>query len=224
MNNPLPTLAVVGGTGALGSALARRWASAGYNVIIGSRTIEKAASVAAGMAGKLDNSKTIQAMDNVQAADRGDIVILAVPFQQRESILTAIASGVAGKIVVDTSVPLAPPKVGTVQLPAQGSAAQMTQAFFGAGVTVLSAFQNVAAAKLAQEGEVDCDVLVCGDSAADRERLIELVAAAGLRGLHAGPLANSAAVEALTSVLITINRRYKIAGAGIRITGLPADA
>ena len=112
-----------------------------------------------------------------------------------------------------------PPKVGTVQLPEGGCAAVNAQKMLGDGVQVVSAFQNVAADKLKSDEDLDCDILVTGDKLAARETVIGLVEDAGLRGWHAGPLANSAAAEALTSVIIQINRRYKIAGAGIRITG-----
>jgi 8-hydroxy-5-deazaflavin:NADPH oxidoreductase len=129
---------------------------------------------------------------------------------------------VQGKVLIDATAPLRPPKVATVQLPPEGSAAKAAQDFLGAGVRVVSAFQDVAAHKLAElDREIDCDVLVTGNDQEAREQVIRLVEAAGLRGWHAGPIENSAAAEALTSILIAINRRYKIDGAGIRITGVP---
>ena len=134
----------------------------------------------------------------------------------------AVGDLLAGKILVDVTVPLVPPKVDRVQLPEGGSAVLALQHRLGADVKVVSAFQNVSAAHLKDIAhEVDCDVLVCGDDAAARETVIGLAHDVGLKGWHAGPLANSAAAEALTSVLIVINKRYKITGAGIRITGLP---
>ncbi|MEE8274925.1 MAG: NADPH-dependent F420 reductase [Alphaproteobacteria bacterium] len=215
---PLPTLAIIGGTGALGGGLAARWAKAGYAVIIGSRTPEKAArAVAAIEAGT--GAPPVRGMGNAEAATAGDIVIVAVPYASHAAILGQIAASVQGKIVVDATVPLVPPKVGTVNLPEQGSAAEAAQAALGTGVEVVSALHNVAADKLSKDAPIDCDVLVCGDAKAARAAVIALVGALGLRGLDAGPLANSAAAEALTSVLITINRRYKVDGAGIRITG-----
>jgi NADPH-dependent F420 reductase len=126
---------------------------------------------------------------------------------------------VAGKIVVDTTVPLVPPKVMRVQLPPEGSAAVRAQRLLGGGVTVVSAFHNVAAHKLATDEDIDCDVLVFGDDKAARAKVVSLANQAGLRGLHGGMLANSAAAEALTSVLIFINKTYSVDGAGIRITG-----
>ena len=116
-------------------------------------------------------------------------------------------------------MPLVPPRVGTVQLPAQGSAGQRAQEFLGDEVMVVSAFQNVAAHLLQQEVTIECDVLVAGNKKAARDKVIELVQAAGMTGWHAGPIENSAAAEALTSVLIQINRRHDLSHAGIRVVG-----
>ena len=147
-----------------------------------------------------------------------------MPWGSQAAILEEIKAHAAGKIVVDTTVPLVPPKVARVQLPEQGCAALAAQQRLGAGVRVVSAFHNVAAHKRAKHDRIECDVLVCGDDPAARDAVIALAAAAGLRGLHAGPIANSAAAEALTSLLISINRRYKVPSAGLRITGLPDGA
>ncbi len=222
MTDSLPILAVVGGTGALGGGLARCWAARGYPVIIGSRAANKA-RLQADEINADDPGQPVRGMDNPAAAGAADIVVVTVPYANHRPILAAIRAAAAGKLVVDATVPLVPPKLASAQLPSPGSAAQATQEILGAEVRVVSAFHNVAAHKLRQGAEIDCDVLVCGDHAADREAVIALVAAAGLRGIHAGPLANSAAAEALTSVLIGINRRYKVDGAGIRITGLEPD-
>ncbi len=125
-----------------------------------------------------------------------------------------------GKVVVDTTVPLVPPKVARVQLPPETSAALAAQKRLGEGVRVVAAFHNVAAHKLQSDAAIDCDVLIFGDDPKDRAAVVALAEAAGLRGVHAGPLANAVAGEALTSVLIGINRNYKVDGAGIRITGI----
>jgi NADPH-dependent F420 reductase len=208
-----PTLAIIGGTGALGSGLAKRWSAAGYAVIIGSRDATKAAAAAAEL-------RAARGASNVDAAKAGAVVILAVPWASHAAILDEIAPHVAGKIVIDATVPLVPPKVARVQLPPETSAAVAAQARLGEAARVVAAFHNIAARKLLTDEALDCDVLVCGDAAADRDTVIALAAAAGLRGVHAGPLANAVAAEALTSVLIGINRHYKVPGAGIRITGL----
>jgi len=148
------------------------------------------------------------------------VVLLAVPWASHAEILDEIKPHVAGKIVIDATVPLVPPKVARVQLPAETSAALAAQKRLGETARVVAAFHNVAAAKLQTDASIDCDVLVFGDVPEDRAAIIALAAAAGLRGIHAGPLANAVVAEALTSVLIGINRHYKVPGAGIRITGL----
>lgn len=221
MSDPKPTLAILGGSGDLGGGLAFRWARAGYPIIIGSRSAEKAEQAAAELAAKGLAGK-VRGLDNEAAARAGDIVVLTVPFANQAPTLEAIKAAVQGKILVDVTVPLVPPKVGTVQLPAGGSAGQIAQTILGEGVRVVSAFQNVAAAHLEDpEHDPDCDVLVCGNDADACAAVLALVAAAGMKGWHAGPIANSVVAEALTSVLITLNRRYKIPGAGFRITGSP---
>ncbi len=215
-----PTIAVIGGTGELGSALAKRWASAGYPVVLGSRSKQKAQAAAEKMSAEVGVA-SVTGEDNRAAAAAADIVVVAVPYASHESILDEIRPAVAGKIVVDAVVPLVPPKVSVVKLPPDGSAALIAQRLLAGTARVQAAFHNVSAAKLHSSGTVDCDVLVFGDDQAARAVVIELADAAGTRGIDGGPLANSAAAEALTSVLIGINRRYKVEGAGIRVTGLP---
>jgi NADPH-dependent F420 reductase len=214
-----PTIAVVGGTGELGSALAKRWAAAGYPVVLGSRSKEKAQAAAHEM--NADHG-SVTGDDNRAAAAAADIVVVAVPYASHEAILNEIKPAVEGKIVVDTVVPLVPPRISVVKLPPEGCAALIAQGLLAGVARVQSAFHNVSAAKLHASGSIDCDVLVFGDDREARAVVIELANAAGTRGVDGGPLANSAAAEALTSVLIGINRRYKVRGAGIRITGLPA--
>lgn len=207
-------IGIIGGTGDLGSGLAKCWAYAGYKVVIGSRSREKALAAAA------EIGAAVAGEDNVGAARAADIVILAVPFASHDATIAEIREAVQGKIVVDAAVPLVPPKVSTVQLPSAGSAAQIAQRLLGESVRVVSAFHNVGAAKLHKGGRADCDVLVFSDDAEARNQVIELAGAVANRGIGGGSLANSAAAEALTSVLIWINRQYKVPGAGIAITGL----
>jgi NADPH-dependent F420 reductase len=219
----LPVLAILGGTGDLGTGLARRWAQAGYEVIIGSRTLEKAQAAVADlrevMAERGIGEVTVQASENLEAAAAADIVTLTVPFSHQASTLELVKPALHGKILIDVTVPLVPPRVARVQLPEQGSAGQIAQELLGEEVSVVSAFQNVAAAHLQEGRGVDCDVLVCGNKKEARERVITLVEAAGMRGFHAGMISNAAAAEALTSVLITINKQYGC-HAGIKISGL----
>ncbi|MFC3227796.1 NADPH-dependent F420 reductase [Marinibaculum pumilum] len=213
-------LAIVGGSGALGGGLALRAARAGIPVIIGSRTAEKAAEAAASVAAAVPGA-AVQGVENVAAAKAGDMVLVAVPFASQAETLAAIAPHVAGKIVVDTTVPLVPPKVARVQLPPEGSAAACAAKALGPEARLVTAFHNVSAQKLRGEGPVGCDVLVFGDEPEARAAVIELADRMGLRGLHGGVLDNAAAAEAMTSVLIAVNKRYKVAeGAGLRITGI----
>lgn len=209
-----PSIAILGGTGDLGSGLAKRWLAAGYAVVIGSRSAEKAQAFAKELGGGARGD------DNVGAAKSADIVVLAVPFGSHEATLREVKDAVQGKIVVDAAVPLVPPKVSVVQLPPEGSAAQIAQTLLGEGVKVVSAFHNVGATKLHAGGRADCDVLVFGNDKESRDIVIGLANEVASAGIDGGVLANSAAAEALTSVLIGINRRYKVPGAGIRITGL----
>ncbi|MBV2234371.1 MAG: NADPH-dependent F420 reductase [Sterolibacterium sp.] len=223
MSEQLPVIAILGGTGDLGTGLARRWAQAGYQVIIGSRTQDKAEAAAADlkkiMAERGISNINVRAADNLAAAQAADIVAMTVPFSHQSSTLESVRDALQGKILIDVTVPLVPPKVARVQLPAEGSAGQIAQTLLGENVKVVSAVQNVAAHHL-QEGQgLDCDVLVCGDSKDARAEVIKLVEAAGMRGFHAGSIANAAAVEAMTSVLIFINKQYNC-HAGIRVTGL----
>lgn len=213
-----PTIAILGGTGDLGSGLAKRWIAAGYSVVIGSRSAERAEAFAKELGGGARGD------DNVGAAKSADIVVVAVPFGSHDATLREIRDAVQGKILVDAAVPLVPPKVSVVQLPPEGSAAQIAQALLGNGVRVVSAFHNVGAAKLHDGGRADCDVLVFGDDKESRDVVIGLANEVASCGIDGGVLANSAAAEALTSVLIGINRRYKVPGAGIRITGLSQSA
>ncbi|HYC49115.1 MAG TPA: NADPH-dependent F420 reductase [Burkholderiales bacterium] len=216
-----PVLAILGGTGALGTGLAMRWAAAGYPVIVGSRTRDKAEDAARRIEAA-NGAPAVRGAENKAAAAAGEIVVIAVPWASHDAMLDEIRDCIAGKIVVDAVVPLVPPKVSVAQLPPEGSAAQIAQKRLGTAARVVSAFHNVAAAKLSAGGPVDCDVLVFGDDREARDTVIALADAAGTRGLDGGALANSVAAEALTSVIIGINRRYK-ATAGIRITGIAED-
>ncbi|MGE0775059.1 MAG: NADPH-dependent F420 reductase [Sphingomonadaceae bacterium] len=206
-------IAVVGGTGKLGAAIARRLAKAGRKVIIGSRSAESAEKAAAELGFGLTG------LGNADAAKAGEIVIVTVPFAAQDATLADIKPYVQGKIVVDTTVPLMPPKVMRVQLPAEGSAAVRAQNALGEDVTVVSGFHNVAAHKLMTDQDIGCDVLVFGDDKNARGKVVALANEAGLRGIHGGALVNSAAAEAMTSLLIFINKTYQVDGAGIRITG-----
>jgi 8-hydroxy-5-deazaflavin:NADPH oxidoreductase len=214
-------IAVLGGTGAQGNGLALRLAAAGHAVTIGSRDAARARAAAEELGARV--GKAIAGSDNRTAASGAEIAALTVPYAAQRSTVEEVLAELQGKILIDATVPLMPPKVSVVQLPAGGSAVAAIQELAGKDVRVVSAFQNVSAQHLADLAhEVDCDVLVCGNDRDACEVVIALAADMGLRGLYAGVLANSVAAEALTSVLIAINRRYKVpGGAGIRITGIP---
>ena len=212
------TIAILGGTGDLGTGLAIRGAKAGHEIVIGSRTQQQADAAVAELK-KLSPQTQARALENSAAAAAGEIVVLTVPFEHQLSTLESVRAGLEGKILIDVTVPLIPPKVGTVQLPAEGSAGKRAQNFLGDGVKVVTAFQNVAAHLLQHDVKIECDVLVAGNSKDARDKVVELVEAAGMTGWHAGPIENSAAAEALTSILIQINRRHSISHSGIKIVG-----
>lgn len=220
INMSAPTIAVVGGTGAEGGGIALRLGHAGYKVIIGTRDPAKGARVANEL-NEILGAAAISHAGNVRAAEAADIVILTVPYQAQQATVKEIRGALPGKILIDATAPLVPPKVAHVQLPAGGSAVAQIQQMLGNDVRVVSAFQNVAAHKLRQlDADVQCDVLVCGDDAEARTTTLALIGKMGLRGFDAGPIANSAAAEALTSILIFLNRKYKVPGSGMRITGI----
>ena len=212
------TIAILGGTGDLGTGLALRWSKAGYKIVIGSRTMEKAQAAVEALK-KISPQTPAQAMENTAAAAAGDIVVLTVPAEHQLSTLGSVKEHLQGKILIDVTVPLVPPKVGTVQLPPEGSAGKRAQLFLGENVSVVTAFQNIAAHLLQEDVQIECDVLVAGNKKAARERVVELITEAGMRGWHAGPIENSAAAEALTSILIQINRSGILSHAGIKIVG-----
>ncbi len=215
------TVAVLGGTGNEGPGLALRWAKSGrYEVIIGSRQAEKAERVAAELNQKLGQN-LLRGLTNEAAAQAAEICVLTVPYSAQGPTLTGLRELLQGKILIDVTVPLQPPKVSHVHVPPGGSAGQEAQAILGEGVRVVSAFQNVGAAHLAEgDSHIDCDVLVCGDDKEAKAEAIALAEAAGMRGIDAGPLRNGVVVEGLTAVLIGINIRHKAKGAGIKITGI----
>lgn len=218
------TIAVIGGTGKEGFGLALRWAHAGHRVLIGSRVAQRAREAATTINGRVGRQRA-EGADNLAAAQGAEIAVLTVPYPAQLATLDGIKAALAGKILIDVTVPLVPPQVSRVQLPEGGSAVLNAQKILGEGVRVISAFQNVSAEHLGVLGHaIDCDVLVCGEDKDARGEVIALARDAGMRAFHGGPLANSAAAEALTSALIAINRQYKIKHSGIRITGLPPDA
>ena len=214
-------IAILGGTGKEGSGLGYRWAAAGHEVIIGSRTAEKGERVAEEMQSELPFA-TIGGADNATAATEAELVVLSVPYEAQEATLADVRDAVQGKLLITVVAPLGQPKARVWRLPSGLSAAEEAQQQLGEGVTVVAAFQNISASHLRDlDHDLDCDVLICGEKAADKEVAAGLCRDAGMRGINAGALANAAVAEGLTAVLLGINIRNKISGAGIRITGLP---
>jgi hypothetical protein len=211
-------LGIVGGTGKLGSGLGQRWARAGHTIAFGSRDAAKAQAHADELA-----AKGIMALggDNQWAVRQSEVVVLTVPYEAHGETLRAIVEVLAGKVLVDVTVPLKPPKVSRVQLPPGQSAALEAQAMIGHSTPVVAALHHVSAAHLADPAAViECDVLVAADDARAKAVVIGLVHDLGLRGLDAGPLVNAIALESLTPVLIHLNRTYKSSGAGVLFTDL----
>ena len=215
------TIAVLGGAGKEGSGLALRWAHVGHKVIIGSRSTERAHEAAREINDALGRETAFGAA-NLAAAEAAEIVVLAVPFSAQRALAEEVRRALAGKILIDVTVPLVPPKVSRVQLPSSGSAVEAIQKILGSDVRVVSAFQNISAHHLKHlDAEIDCDVLVCSDDRDAGDLVVGLAKQIGLGAWNAGVLANSVVSEALTSVLIALNVRYKVPGSGIRITGIP---
>src|SRR5690349_21749226 len=220
----LLTIAVLGGTGKEGKGLAYRWAKAGYRILIGSRSSEKAVTSASEIMELLEGSSSVVGTTNLEAAEQADIVVLTVPYAAHRDTLESVKTALQGKILVDVTAPLVPPKLSKVQMPPAGSAAQEAKEIVGEEVEVVAAFQSVSHEHLLGEENVECDVLVTGTSKKARGEVIRLVEAADLVGWDAGPIENSVVIEGLTSVLININKIYGSKHAGIKITGVSKAA
>ena len=215
----LLTIAVLGGTGKEGKGLAYRWAKAGYKVLIGSRSEERAVTAASEIMELAEGSTSIVGTSNKEAAQLADIVVASVPYAAHRETLESVKDVLKGKILIDVTAPLVPPKVTKVQMPSAGSAAQEAKEIVGEGVEVVAAFQNISHEHLLKDEFIECDVLVTGTSKDARGEVLKLVEAAGLVGWDAGPIENSVVLEGLTSVLININKQYGSTHAGIKITG-----
>ena len=215
-------IAILGGTGKEGSGLALRWANAGHEIIIGSRDAEKAARVAEELNLALgDGVARITGAGNLEAAQAGEVVVLTVPYAAHTTTLQSVQPVLAGKVLIDVTVPVNPADIARVSVPAGGSATLEAQRLLGPEVKVVAAFQNISFTHLKKlDTAIDCDVLVCGDDTDAKQTALQLVQDAGMRGFDAGPADNAIVVEGLTSVLLAINKRHKIKGAGIRITGV----
>ena len=212
-------IAIIGGTGKEGRGLALRWARAGHAIYIGSRDAERARSTASELAALSD--ARIFGGDNAWAVGEAELAVLSVPYAAHSATLGALKSALAGKILIDISVPLKPPKIRQVSLPEGKSAALEAQALLGLETPVVATLHHVSSVHLGDTGhEMDCDVLACSDHPQALELVLGLISDLGMRGLDAGRLVNSIALESLTPVLLHLNKRYESAGVGIRLTGL----
>jgi len=212
-------IGIVGGTGKQGSGLAMRWARVGHTIAVGSREVAKARAHAAELVNR--GHTGIEGGDNAWAAATAEVLVLTVPYEAHRATLESIVGLASGKVVIDVTVPLQPPKVSRVHLPPGQAAALEAQEILGASTPVAAALHHVSAAHLADPSrEIECDVLVAADHARAKSVTLDLVRDLGLRGLDAGPLVNAVALESLTPVLIHLNRTYKSPGAGILFTNL----
>ncbi len=213
-------IAIIGGTGKEGKGLAIGWLKAGFQVIIGSRQLEKAQTAVSDVKNIVGDTVKLTGMINPEAASLADIIVVTVPFTAHKDTIQMLKPYVDGKILIDVTVPIMPPKVSVVKLPPEGSAGLETRAILGENVDIVTAFQNISYEKL-MEGDVkDCDVLVCGSSKSARAIGLQLAEAIGFNAWDAGPLENSVVAEGLTPVLIGINIRHGTTSAGIKITGV----
>jgi NADPH-dependent F420 reductase len=212
-------IAVLGGTGKEGRGLALRWAKAGHDVVLGSRDAERARATAADLSTK--TGRAVTGEDNASAARSAEVVLLSVPYSGHAALLTELRTVLEGRVVIDITVPLQPPKVREVHLPAGQAAALEAQALLGGGVRVVAALHHVSSVHLGDlEHAMEGDVMVCGDDEAARGIVIGLVGDLGMRGVDCGVLRNAIALESLTPVLLHINKKYKAEGAGIRFLGI----
>ena len=214
-------IAILGGTGEQGPGLALRLAIAGEDVIIGSRNKERAEAAAAELNTELGETR-IRGLENLQAAEAAEVVMMTVPYSAHLSTLETVKLAVQGKIFIDVSVPLDPENPRKMKMPQAGSATEEAQQFLGPNTKVVAAFQNVAAHLLRDpKHAIDCDILVCGNDAEAKKTVLGLVTKMGMIGYDIGTADGARVVEGLTSILIRLNIRNKVKGAGIRITGLP---
>jgi len=220
----IKTIAIAGGTGKEGKGLAYRWARAGYQVIIGSRSLEKAQAATVDLNSLLAGKASVLGMVNSDAVEKADLVVLTVPYAAHVETLQSLKAALAGKILIDVTVPLVPPKVTKVQPPAAGSAAQEAVEIVGENTRVCAAFQNISYEHLLNDEEITCDVLVTGVDKDARMLVLKLVSDAGMVGWDAGVIENSIVLEGMTSVLIGINKQFGVQSAGIQITGVPRPA
>lgn len=213
-------IAVVGGTGKEGHGMALRWLRAGHSVFIGSRDAARAQAKADELRALVGASASVAGGDNATAVRSAEVVLLSVPYSAHAETIRGLSDDLAGRILIDITVPLVPPNVRRVHLPEGHAAALETQRLLGDSAKVVAALHHISSAHFASEDPIDCDVLACSDDEAALAVALGLIGDLGLRGIHAGPLANAVALESLTPVLLHVNKHYKSKGVGLRLTGL----
>jgi len=221
MSTPNLSLAVIGGTGSEGSAIAARFAKAGVRVLIGSRDAMKAQNTANTINTKF-GSKNVEGYSNRDAATKADVVLLSIPYDGMKPILEDLKTAVQGKIVINIASSLDPERKSRAKLNPKGSITAEVQEFFGEGTKVVAAFQNISPEQLEKfDSKIETDVLVCGGDKEAREAVVAMIRKTGIEAFDAGVLANAVVVETMTAVLIYINIKYKMKGAGISLVGVP---
>jgi 8-hydroxy-5-deazaflavin:NADPH oxidoreductase len=204
-------VAILGGTGKEGAGLAGRWARAGHAIIIGSRETERARAKAAELR-QVTGKSDISGQSNAEAAQRGTVVVLALPGQGLASTLPQVRAGCRDKVVISTVVPLTFGGGRLFTPPPAGSSAEEAQALLPEA-RVVAAFHHI-------EQAIECDLLLCGGDGEAKQVVVDLATSMGLRSVDVGPLTNAGPLEGITAVLATINRRYKLKNSGLKITGL----
>ncbi len=212
-------IAILGGTGKEGGGLAVRWGQAGHTILIGSRDAERARQRAAELSRQVHGA--IEGLSNLEAARRGELVVITVPFAGHRALIEEVRSALQGKVVVDTVVPVDLKAPHPYVPPPEGSAAEEAQSVLGPRVKVVAAFHHIAAHELSALGHViSADGLFCGDDAAAKAVVAALISATGARPVDVGPLKHAPFIEGITLLLIEINKRYKVKASGIHITGI----
>lgn len=219
MINGINKIAIIGGTGKEGKGLAYKWAQADYEILIGSRTLEKA-QAAADVVNQMVGKHNVKGMTNSDAIREGDICVLTVPFSAHKEMLHQIKDNLKNKVLIDVTVPLVPPKLSVFQPPEAGSALLEAVEILDESTEVVDAFQNISYENLLSDKDISSDILVCGSKKQIRQMIIGLIESAGMTAWDAGPKENSVVVEGLTSILLGINKQHDTKSAGIQVTGV----
>jgi len=219
MIDEIKKIAIIGGTGKEGKGLAYKWSQADYEILIGSRTLEKA-QIAADLINQMVGKNNVTGLTNSDAVREADICVLTVPFSAHKDMLHQMKEDLKNKLLIDVTVPLVPPKLSVFQPPNAGSALLEAVEILDESTEVVDAFQNISYENLLSDQEISCDILVCGSKKEIRKLIIGLIESAGMTAWDAGPKENSVVVEGMTSILFGINKQHNTKSAGIKVTGV----